>query len=223
MPGRDATVVKRFNAILEKGSYALGWTTVRIPFVPREVWPHLIRLRVRGTVNGFAFRNSLFPVPGTGYVLLVTRRMQQEAGIALGEFAEFELEPDMDPRPADLPDELATLLDEEPGLRAWFDELSESIRREIGKWIGLVKSDEARLQRCEQMAERLLSAMEGEHELPPVIAAAFRLRPKAGLGWQTMTPAQRRSELLAVFYYRTPESRDKRVRKLCDNAEKRLP
>jgi hypothetical protein len=36
-----------------------------------------------------------------------------------------------------------------------------------------------------------------------------------------MTPAQRRGELMAVFYYQTPEARQRRVEKLCDAAEKR--
>jgi len=33
---------------------------------------------------------------------------------------------------------------------------------------------------------------------------------------------QRRGELMAVFYYQTPEARQKRVEKLCDAAEKRV-
>jgi uncharacterized protein YdeI (YjbR/CyaY-like superfamily) len=83
-----------------------------------------------------------------------------------------------------------------------------------------VKSDEARMRRAEQMAERLLATMEGERELPPVIEAAFRLRPKAHAGWKRMTETQRRGELMAVFYYQTPEARLKRVEKLCEVAER---
>jgi uncharacterized protein YdeI (YjbR/CyaY-like superfamily) len=95
------------------------------------------------------------------------------------------------------------------------------MRREIGKWVMDVKSDEARMRRAEQMAERLLATMEGERELPPVLAAAFRERPKAKAGWAKMTETQRRAGLMAVFYYRTPEARQARVDKLCDEAEKR--
>jgi uncharacterized protein YdeI (YjbR/CyaY-like superfamily) len=83
-----------------------------------------------------------------------------------------------------------------------------------------VKSDAARMRRAEQMAERLLATMEAEVELPPVIEAAFRLRSKARAGWVRMTPTQRRAELLGVFYYQTPEARQRRVEKLCDVAEK---
>ena len=52
--------------------------------------------------------------------------------------------------------------------------------------------------------------------------AAFRRRPKARAGWKNMTETQRKHELFAVFYYRTPESREKRVQGLCDVAEKRV-
>jgi len=77
------------------------------------------------------------------------------------------------------------------------------------------------MKRAEQMAERLLATMEAEVELPPIIVAAFRRRPKARLGWEKMTPLQRRNELMAVFYYQTPEAREKRLGKLCDGAEKK--
>jgi uncharacterized protein YdeI (YjbR/CyaY-like superfamily) len=73
------------------------------------------------------------------------------------------------------------------------------------------------MRRAEQMAERLLATMEGERELPPVIEAAFRRRPKARAGWEKMSPSHRRSHLMAVFHYRTPESRQKRVDKLVED------
>ena len=209
-----------FNAVLEKGDRALGWTIARVPFAPADVWPTRIRLRVKGKVNGYAFQSSLFPLTGGGgFYLLVNDDLQHGAGVRLGETAEFVLEPDLEERPAELPEELAVLLDDEPGLRAWYDALSEYARRELGKWVLGVKGDEARLRRAQQAAERLLGAMEGERELPPGIAAAFRRRPKAKTGWAKMTTMQRRNELMAVFYYRTPETQHKRIEKLCDLAE----
>ena len=75
--------------------------------------------------------------------------------------------------------------------------------------------------RMQQAAERLLGAMQGERELPPAVEAAFRARPKARAGWAKMTVLQRRQELMAVFYYQSPEARAKRVRKLVEAAEKR--
>jgi uncharacterized protein YdeI (YjbR/CyaY-like superfamily) len=215
-----AAKAKRFRAVIEKGQRSLGWTIARVPFGTEELG-EMVRLRVKGLVNGFGFRTSLFPELGGGFYLLVNRAMQEGAGVKLGDAAEFRLEADLEAREAELPDELAVLIDEEAGLRGWYDELTEYTRREIGKWVVGVKGDEARMRRAEQMAERLLAAMEGERELPPVIEVAFRKRPKARVGWAKMTEVQRRSELLAVFYYRTVEARQRRVDKLVEGAEKR--
>jgi uncharacterized protein YdeI (YjbR/CyaY-like superfamily) len=218
----------RFKAVLERGTNGLGWTMVRLPFDPHKAWTQMRRLRVRGKVlcrkaTDVEFRTSLFPVQGKNgcYLLLVNNRIQREAGITAGSVAEFSLEADLEPRPAELPDELASLLDEEPGLHEYYNELSESMRREIGKWVTGVKSDASRMKRAEQMAERLLGAMEGELQLPPIIVVAFQKRPKAKIGWAKMTKTQRRQELLAVFYYQSVEARERRVEKLCDNAESR--
>lgn len=212
---------QQFRAVLERGDPALGWTIARVPFDPAAVWPTMLRLRVRGEVNGFVFRTSLFPDSRGGYFLLVNRAMQRGAAVVAGEAAEFSLQADLEERPAELPEELDALLDEADGLREWFGTLSEYTRREIAKWIGGVKSDEARLRRAEQTAERLLSTMEAEVELPPVVERAFRAQPKARAGWERMTPAQRRSELMAVFHYQTPEAREKRVAKLVETALKK--
>lgn len=216
-----------FRARLEAGSRALGWTIARVPFSP-DALGKMLRLRVKGEITGpkgrpFPFRTSLFADAanrGT-YYLLVNRAMQHAAHVQLADEAEFSLSADLDPREAELPDELAVLLGDESGLLDFFNSLSEYMRREIGKWITTVKSDEARIRRAQQMAERLFATMEGERELPPAIASAFRARPRARAGWQKMPAAHRRSHLMAVFHYRSPEAREKRIQKLCDDAERR--
>jgi hypothetical protein len=241
-PAKTGSKPQSFRAALEYLGPAtgpgLGWTIARVPFAPKEVWPKMLRLRVRGEINGFAFRTSLFPhadstkafaeskrtvkVPKAGgYFLLVNKAMQKGAGVGQGEMAQFTLEPDLEPREAVLPDEMAVLLDEEPGLRTWYDSLSENTRRQMGTYLNEPQSETARRKRAEQMAERMLGTMEAERELPPMIVAAFRRRPKAKAGWQKMTPTQRRMELFTIHAYKTPESVQRRIEKLCDAAEKK--
>lgn len=215
--------IQTFKATLEKDDGELGWTIVHVPFDPAAVWADRVRLRVKGTVNGFPFRSSLFPETGkqSSYYLMINREVQAGSKSHLGQLAEVTLQPDLDPRPAELPDELDTLLDEADGLRAWYAALTEYTRREIGKWVLDVKGEEARLRRARQMAERMLYTLEAEKELPSAIAKALKSRPKATTGWAKMTSSQRRMELFAIGYYRTPESQAKRIDKLCAEAEKR--
>jgi uncharacterized protein YdeI (YjbR/CyaY-like superfamily) len=92
------------------------------------------------------------------------------------------------------------------------------MRKWICDWIVMVKNPASRIRRAEQVAEQLLSTMEAELDLPPILKRAFATDPRAWQGWQSMTPLQRRSQLLGIFYYRTPESRDRRIAKMLQEA-----
>ena len=178
------------------------------------------RLRAAGKINGVPFRTSLFPAPSgqAGYTLLVNKRMQHAAGVSLGSTADFMLAPDLMERPSTLPPELLSAFGRDRKLLRWTQALSESTRREMAKWIAGVKSPAARERRALQMAERLLLAMDGEREMPPVLSQLFARSSRAQEGWLRMTPNQRRGHLLGIFYYQTPEARERRARKALDAA-----
>jgi hypothetical protein len=216
---RNSTLTaKTFRATLERIQSRLGWTIIRIPFDVGKVWGTRGQLRVKGGINGFAFRTSLFPARGGGHILLVNKRMQSGGDVRQGMAAQFRLEPDLEKRIAIVPAELKRFLKEDAYLRRWFDGLNHSTRSEIGKWILQVKSQEARVRRAEQMAERLLAVMEAEHELPPVLQVAFARDPRALEGWKRMSPSHRRRHLFGIFYYRTPEARARRIEKTLQEA-----
>ena len=211
-------IPKKFRATLERIQSRLGWTIIRIPFDVGKVWGTRGQLRVKGEINGFAFRTSLFPARGGGHILLVNKSMQRGGDVHQGMAAQFRLEPDLEERVAIVPAELKRYFKEDACLRRWFDNLNYSTRNEIGKWIVQVKSPEARARRAEQMAERLLAVMEAEHELPPVLQLAFARDPRALAGWKRMSPSHRRGHLFAIFYYRTPEARTRRIEKTLQDA-----
>jgi uncharacterized protein YdeI (YjbR/CyaY-like superfamily) len=212
---------KTFRAVLEPTGNALRWVIARVPFDPATVWPVRKGRRVRGEINGFGFRTSLFPESGgKKYVLLVNRKMQSGARAKPGDSAEFRLQPDLEDREATMPAELGKALRADRGLRHYFDALSPSMRRDIGRWVSEAKSAEIRQKRAEKMAERLLLAMEGEREAPPILRAAFQRQPAARLGWEGMTRIKKRNHLLGIFYYQTSEGRERRVRAAIEDALK---
>ena len=211
-------VPKMFRATLERIQSRLGWTIIRIPFDVGKVWGTRGQLRVKGEINGFAFRTSLFPARGGGHILLVNKNMQNGGDARQGMAAQFRLEPDREKRIAVVPAELKRFFQEDAYLRRWFEKLSHSTRSEIGKWIIQVKSPEARIRRAEQMAERLLAVMEAEQELPPVLRLAFARDPRAFEGWKQMSPSYRRGHLFGIFYYRTPEAQARRIEKVLQDA-----
>jgi hypothetical protein len=208
---------RKFRGLLEPYP-KLNWVIVKLPFDYAKAWKTRNRLRVKGTINGFAFRTSLFGSVQDGHFILVNRQMQKGAGASVGSMVEIVLEPDLEDRTTAAPPELAKLLKQHAALRKWYEQLSPSAHADIARLIGTPKNPASRLRRAEQMVERMMLAMEGERELPPILQMEFARRPQARAGWEAMTPIQRRGHLLGIFYYQSPESREKRARKAVDEA-----
>ena len=212
---------KAFRAVLEPAGNELHWVIARVPFDPAEAWPVRHGRRVKGEINGFAFRTSLFPESGgKKHVLLINKKMQAGARARPGDTAQFRLEPDLEEREASVPAELAKALKAGAGLRRYFDALKPSLRRDIGRWISEPKGIASRTKRAEQAAEWLFLAMEGEEETPPILRVAFQSQPAAREGWEAMTAVRRRNHLLSIFHYQTSESRERRVRVAVEDALK---
>ena len=210
-----------FRAVLERTGDALHWVIARVPFDPAEVWPVRKGRRVRGEINGFAFRTALFPeAGGKKHVLLVNKKMQAGACARAGEIVQIRLEPDLEEREAIVPAELAKALKADRGLRRFFEAMKPSMRRDIGRYVGEPKSAASRTKRAEEVAEWFLLAMEGERETPPILRVAFQRQPAARAGWEAMSPLRRRNHLLSIFHYKTAEAREKRTRAAIEDALK---
>ena len=212
------TAARTFRATLERAGERLKWVIARIPFDVRKAWNAGGRPKVKGEINGFAFRTSLFPSRNGGHLLLVNKHMQSGGHARPGAVAELTLEPDTEERTVTVPSELKRILAANRSLRRWFDALNYSTRHEIANWVTNVKSAEARDRRAAQIAERMMSTMEAERELPPIMRVAFDRQPRAREGWEQMSPSHRRAHLLGLFGYCSPESRARRLEKILQDA-----
>ncbi len=219
-------IAKTFDALLEPSGDRLKWTIVRVPPDVAKVWGVRGRLKVKGQINGFGFRTSLFPTGKGGHILMVNKKMQAGGKARPGAKARFRLEPDTSPREVSPPAEWLKVLRTSKTLEKYYQSLNYSTRHEIAKWIAEGKQGETRRRRSDQMAERLMQVMEGERELPPVLQVTLDGNPRARAGWELMPPSQRRFHLFGISYYRNPESRARRVAKaveaMLEYAEKRV-
>ena len=192
---KTKSAVRSFDAVLERMRSRLNWVIIRIPFDAARIFGVRGQIKVKGTINGFPFRSSLFPSSEGGHILLVNKRMQKGARVTAGGVAGFEMDLDTEERAATIPELLERILAEDRSFRQWYDQLNHSTRSEIAKWVNEPKSAEARGRRSEQIAERLLETMEAEKELPPLLQLAFARNPVAREGWEQMSLARRRSHL----------------------------
>jgi hypothetical protein len=217
---------KAFTAVLEPDGTALRWVIARVPFDIAKAWPVRKGRRVRGEIEGFAFRTTLFPDPrpvraAAGHLLLVNKKMQKGAGARMGDKVRIWLEPDLEEREVSLPAELERELNADRRLRRLFDGMSEARRREFGKFADQPKSPASRQKRAGKIAEMLMQAIEGMEDPPPVLKALFQRQPSTYKSWMALTPTQKRNHLLGIFYYSTPEARERRAQKAIEAGSKK--
>jgi uncharacterized protein YdeI (YjbR/CyaY-like superfamily) len=143
--------------------------------------------------------------------------MQKGGKTTAGLTARFRMQADDAPREVKTPKELLRELGQSKRLLKYYESFNHSTRNWISKWTAEPKSEAARVRRSQQIAERLMETMEAEKELPPMIALAFRNNPLARAAWEQASPRVRRGNLLAIFSYRTPESRARRLAKCMED------
>jgi hypothetical protein len=208
---------KTFKSCLERlNGKGLHWVIARVPFSVEKTWGTRGMLKVHVQVNGFEYRTSLFPTRAGQHFLLVNKTVQKGAGIGVGNVAQFTVAPDRSPREVVLPKELERALNEDRAVRKWFDRLNHSARKWLSDIVAGAKTPETRKKRADRTAEQILSAMEAEVELPPIMRAVFARNPGAEEVWRKMTDKQRRGNLLAIFYYRTPQSQMRRIERVIE-------
>lgn len=142
----------RFTTVL------LGTTTTGI-----EVPPEVIDALGKGkkppvvvTVNGYTYRNTV-AVMGGRFMISLSAKNREAAGVAAGQEVEVELELDTKPREVDVPEDFAAALAAEPKARAFFDGLSYSQRSWFVLGIEDAKKPETRANRITKAVERLAS------------------------------------------------------------------
>src|SRR3954449_1422567 len=141
-----------FTAPLEASGRGGGhW--IAVPFDAHEVFGQA-RPPVCGTVNGTPIRGRLAVYGGRTYLGL-RREIREAAGIEPGAAVDVVLELDDVPREVQVPAELEAVLAGGGALRATFDALSFTHRREYAEWVGGAKRRQTRDARAASAAQML--------------------------------------------------------------------
>lgn len=145
---------KRFRVLLEKHESSEA-TGIKIPFDVQKVFGTRARVPVRGTINGFAFRSSIFPM-GDGYhYMVVNKETRAGAKATGGETVSVRMERDDEPRTITPPPDFARALKANKAAQAMWEKLSYTHRKEHAKAIEDAKQPETRARRIEKAVAQL--------------------------------------------------------------------
>jgi hypothetical protein len=146
----------RFRAELQPVPHGGQYVCVPAKIAKQAGLKHAVR--VRGTVNGVAYRSSLMMYSGV-FHLGLHKAALAEAGAKFGDRVEVTIELDSDPLPTDIvPDDLAAALKKHKRAAAAWKVLRPSRKREHVKLLMSAKKPETRQRRLDKTLEELEQA-----------------------------------------------------------------
>jgi hypothetical protein len=148
---------KIFTAIIEKPNDGMDTAYVSIPYNVEETYGTRGQVKVKAKFDGHPYRGVLANM-GTGCHLIMLRKDVRAAiGKQVGDKVNVEIEPDLEERIVDIPDDLKKALAKSKKAQTFFDSLAYTNKKEYALWISSAKREETRQKRLSELVPKLLA------------------------------------------------------------------
>lgn len=156
---------KRFRATLNK-SETNEAVSINIPFDVEKIYGVRGRVPVRGTINGYPFRSSIFRMGGDCHFMVVNKGMREGANVKAGDTVSVVMERDEEPRVITTPKDLARALKANKDAKAAWEKLSYTHQKEYAQAIEEARKPETRARRIEKAVAELSSGKKPDNKKP---------------------------------------------------------
>ena len=130
-------------------------TAIKFPFDVETVFGAK-RVPVCGTINGAAFRSTIFRMHGEQF-MVVNRELRVKANAKAGDMVRVEIERDTAPRTVEVPADLLAALNENPAAKEIWERISYTHKKEFVAAIEEPKKPETRARRVKKTLAELLN------------------------------------------------------------------
>jgi Bacteriocin-protection, YdeI or OmpD-Associated/Domain of unknown function (DUF1905) len=145
-----------FAARLESMGEGDAWTVFRVPFSVEEVFGTPSRVSVKGTVNGFPFRSSLFPMGDGQHFMMVNPQLWKGAKIKEGRAVQVALRLDSDIPVSEIPRDFKAALSRNTAARSLFEKLPYTEKKEYIRWVMAARRVETRARRVRKAVDMIM-------------------------------------------------------------------
>jgi hypothetical protein len=146
---------QEFDTVLIKPETVGTWTFFIIPFKVEEVFGQKNHVKVKGTINGIEFRSSLTPRGDGNHYMVVSKLLQEMAGITRGDVIHVVMETDTEERLVEVPELIQLVFKENEEAGRTFEKLSYTRRKDYVDLIMDAKKESTREKRIAQMLEEI--------------------------------------------------------------------
>jgi hypothetical protein len=144
-----------FSAKLTRPTGTGTWTFALVPKATAAAAGFRARLRVKGTIDGVAFRSALIPRGGGEVFVIVNTETRARIGKTSGDTVRLELQLDARPISVRVPPALQRALRDVPKASAFFQTLTASQRLAYTRWIADAKQSATRDRRVKVALDKL--------------------------------------------------------------------
>lgn len=131
-------------------------TSIVLPFSAKAVFGKAGLIKVKGTINGYPFRNAISPQGDGTHYMVVNKQLRKASGVSGGQRIHVVMEEDTEERIVIVPEDFQQALDGNADAKAFFEGLTASYRGTYVGWIESAKRAETRVGRIEKAIEKLL-------------------------------------------------------------------
>lgn len=122
------------------------------------------RVKVKALIDGCLYRGSLVKMGGDCHWLGITQQLRKETGKNPGDTVHVIIEEDIEERIIEIPDDLLKVLEKEPDILRFFNNLSYTHRKEYVRWITEARKEETRIRRLTKAIELLKKSVKTPDE-----------------------------------------------------------
>lgn len=131
-----------------------GGAFVEIPFdVEKEFGSK--RPKVKALIEGVQYRGTLMRMGSEHHILGILKEIREKVGKTFGDEVRVTIEPDIEPRVIEIPNDLMKELKKDKEVKAVFDKLSYTHQKEYVRWVEEAKKEETRQNRIVRTIEML--------------------------------------------------------------------
>jgi hypothetical protein len=132
-----------------------GGAYVTVPFGVLDVFGTRGQVRVKGSIDGQAFKSSVAPMGGGRHVLGLNKATREAVGKSVGDMAKVVVEADTEERTIAVPDDFRKALAADPKANATFERFAYTHRKEYVQWIESAKKPDTRQRRITEAIGRI--------------------------------------------------------------------
>ena len=141
-----------FTAVIQNAGG--GGAFVEVPFDAEAVFGSK-RPKVKALIEGVPYRGILTRMGTDCHILGIRKEIREQIGKTFGDEVRITVEPDIEPRLIEVPEDLKKALKIEKEAQAAFEKLSYTHQKEYVTWINEAKREETRQNRIAKTIERL--------------------------------------------------------------------